>query len=196
MAKEQFENSENASDKLTAFACYLNSSAEDRIEMMEKFRSESMAHPVSREAFYAAVAGCSGDDTAELVRTLMNSPDFNIEQANDQRALFGRFAQNKKISLETKPGRELLSEILEKLIPVNEYSSVNILQVFGNLDRMAEEYQPPCVSLLLRALKFADKDKTPAVYNTIRRILIKSPVAARSYESSGGVLPEWLKRDK
>jgi aminopeptidase N len=196
MAKKQFENSTNASDRLTAFSCYLNSSADDRAEMLNKFRSESMAHPVSREAFYAAVAGCSRDDTAELVRTLMNSPDFNIEQANDQRALFGRFAQNKKISLETKPGRELLLEILNRLIPVNEYSSVNTLSVFGNLDRMAEEYQPPCVRLLLEALDSADKDNTPAVYNTIRRILIKSPVAVKSYENSGGVLPEWLKREK
>ncbi|UUX92569.1 M1 family metallopeptidase [Methanoplanus endosymbiosus] len=194
LAKEQFESSTNASDKLTAFACYLNSSAEDRIEIMEKFRADSMSHPVSREAFYAAVAGCSSDDTVKLVRILMNSPDFNIEQANDQRALFGRFAHNKKISLETDSGRKLLSEILKALIPVNEYSSVNILSVFGNLDRMAEEYQKPCVTLLLNALKSADKDTTPAVYNTIRRILIKSPVAVKSYEKSGGAIPVWLEK--
>jgi len=194
LAKKQFENSTNASDRLTAFSCYLNSSADDRTEMMDRFRTESMGNPVSRETFYATVAGCSRDDTVELVRTLMSSPDFSIEQANDQRALFGRFAQNKKISLETEAGRELLSEILKTLIPVNEYSSVNILSVFGNLDRMKEDYQIKCVSLLIDALSSADKDKTPAVYNTIRRILIKSPVAVKSYENSGGAVPEWLKR--
>ncbi len=106
--------------------------------------------------------------------------------ANDQRALFGRFAQNKKISLETPEGRALLEEILLTLAPVNEYSTGNMLAVFGNLDRMKKEHRAPLIEILLHLLDATDPQQTPSVYNTARRIVAASPAATVAWERETG----------
>ena len=96
---------------------------------------------------------------------------FRIEQANDQRALYGRFALNRKKSLQTDKGRTFLQKTLRTLAPINEYSTVTMMRVFGALDAMEEADQIPLVGILAGLLEDLDPEKTPSVYNTIRRLL-------------------------
>ncbi|MCK4269915.1 MAG: aminopeptidase N C-terminal domain-containing protein, partial [Methanogenium sp.] len=171
---------------LAAFACYLDSSAEDRYEVIKNYESQSKENPVTWEIYLSAVAGNSRDDAVEIIRQVEKSPAFRIEQANDQRALYGRFAQNKKLSLQSQEGRKFLSEVLARLSEINEYSTVNILSVFGNIDKMEKEYHIPLVDMLISLKEKLDQKRTPGVYNTIRRLLIGAPVAIAEYEEYSG----------
>ncbi|TQD23410.1 M1 family metallopeptidase [Methanolobus vulcani] len=184
--KKQFETAQNATDKLTAFSLYLDSSASDKIEFMQDYQKEAEKNPVSWEAYLRVIGGSSGDDVTDLVRQVEKSETFRIEQANDQRALFASFAFNRKKSLQTEKGRELLSEIIPKLATVNEYNTVTILNVLANIDRMEEEYHVPLVEMMHGFLNKLDPENSPSVYNRIRKILLNTPDAVAKYEELNG----------
>jgi aminopeptidase N len=187
--REQFTGSESATDTLVAFGLYMDSSAKDRHEVLDTFEQESAKSPVSWENFLSVIAANSSPEVLNLVRRVERSGAFRIEQANDQRALYGRFALNRKKSLQTGDGRAFLEETLLRLAPVNEYSTVSMLRVFGPLDAMDEKDQVPVAGILARLLRDLDPDRTPGVYNTARRILAGAPRAVQKYEQQYGKVP-------
>ncbi|MDK2974576.1 MAG: aminopeptidase [Methanofollis sp.] len=186
LIREQFETAVNATDRLSAFSAYMDSSASDRNAVFETFRARSEKDLVSWETFLAAVAGIRAPDTLSLIQKTAASPSFRIEQSNDQRALFGRFAHNRVLSLETAEGRAYLGDVLSGLAVINEYNTVGALEIFGALDQMGEEYQAPLVDVLLRIMRAADPREQPSVYNTARRLLHGAPHAVAAYIRSVG----------
>jgi aminopeptidase N len=188
LIKDQFNGASCATDKLVAFSLYMDSAAGDRFEMLASFEQESEKNPVSWENFLAVIAGNSSPEVLDLIARVERSGAFRIEQANDQRALYGRFALNRKKSLQTDKGREFLQRTLHTLAPVNEHSTVTMLRVFGALDAMEEADQVPLVGILAGLLKDLDPEKTPSVYNTIRRLLAESTAAVSKYEQKWGTI--------
>ena len=136
---------------------------------------------VAWEAFLAVIGSNSSIDAVELVREMERSDAFRIEQTNDQRALYGSFARNRKKSLQTEEGRTLFAEILRKLAPVNEYSTVNMLNAFANIDLMEAKYHTPLVKILADLLAELDAQKFPSVYNRVRKLLLGAPKAVEAY---------------
>jgi aminopeptidase N len=189
LIKDQFAGSLSATDKLVAFSLYMDSSAGDRPGILDFFERESKKNPVSWENFLSVIASNSSPDVFDLISRVEQSDAFRIEQANDQRALYGRFALNRKKSLQTEQGRSFLQKTLLKLAAINEHSTVSILRVFGALDAMEESDQIPLVRILDRLLTDLDFEKTPSVYNTARRVLAGAPQAVQKYEQKQGSIP-------
>jgi aminopeptidase N len=179
-----------ATDRLRAFSLYLNSSAPDRLEVMEAFGREASVHPVSWEGYLAAVGGCSAPDAVRLIRTTAKSPEFRINQVNDHRALYGSFAANRKTSLQTPEGRDLFLEVLAELSAVNQNSTVALLRAFGAIDQMEEAYHLPLIGLLVRVKERISRDQVPVVWNTIRRLIAGAPRAREAYEAEHGPIPD------
>ncbi len=177
-----------ATDRLRAFSLYLQSTAPDRLEVMASVGTEAAAHPVSWEAYLAAVGGCSAPDAVALIRRAGNHPAFRMNQVNDHRALYGSFAANRKISLQTTEGRDLFAEILRVLAPVNQNSVVSLLRAFGAIDLMEEEYHVPLINLLVSVRNQLDPGTSPVVLHTIRRLLAGAPRAVRAWEAIHGPL--------
>jgi aminopeptidase N len=186
LVRDQFASASCATDMLVAFSLYMDSSAADRTGMLDLFERESGKNPVSWENFLSVIAANSSRDVLDLISRVEQSDAFRIEQANDQRALYGRFALNRKKSLQTDEGRAFLQKTLLKLAPVNEHSTVAMLRVFGALDAMEEPDQVPLVGILARLLSDLDGEKTPSVCNTARRILAGAPHAVQKYEQKHG----------
>jgi aminopeptidase N len=184
--KQQFENATCASDRISAFAAYLNSSAPDKIELLRAFEAESKQHLVAWEAFLSVIGSNSSADAVELVREMERSKAFRIEQANEQRSLYGSFARNRKKSLQTEEGRALFAEILSKLTHVNEYSTVGMLNAFANIDQMEPKYHVPLVKILADILEVTDAQKYPSVYNRVRKLLLGAPQAVKEYTTIHG----------
>ncbi|AKB77699.1 Membrane alanine aminopeptidase N [Methanosarcina horonobensis HB-1 = JCM 15518] len=181
LIKQQFETAACTTDRLSAFAAYLNSSAPDKIEVLRAFEAESKKNLIAWEAFLSVIGNNSSVDAVELVREMERSDAFRIEQTNDQRALYGSFARNRKKSLQTEEGRALFAEILRKLAPVNEYTTVNLLNAFANIDQMEIRYHIPLVEILAGLLEELDPQKFPSVYNRIRKLLLGAPKAVEAY---------------
>jgi len=186
MIRVQLNGSGLATDRLWAFSLYLNSTAPDRLFVLESFERESSAHPVSWEACLAAIGGCSAPDIVPLIRRVESLPSFRITQVNDHRALYGGFAANRKVSLETPEGRELFREILVRLAPVNQSSTVSFLRAFGAIDLMDPIFHIPLVELLTAVSEALYPETYPVVRNTIRRLLVGAPVAVKAFEKVHG----------
>ncbi|MDD4498022.1 MAG: M1 family metallopeptidase, partial [Methanosarcinaceae archaeon] len=189
LIKQQFETATCASDRLAAFAAFMNSSAPDKMELLAAFEAESKRNLVAWEAFLAVMGSNSSPEVVELVRRAESSDAFRIEQANDQRALYGSFARNRKKALQTEEGRAFMEEALEKLAAVNEYSTVNMLNAFADIDRMEEKYHAPLVKILAGLLDKLDPEKYPSVYNRSKKLLLGAPKALKTYENAHGKIP-------
>jgi aminopeptidase N len=186
LIREQLATGAVATDRLKAFSLYLNSTAPDRLAVMENFGRKAAGHPVSWEAFLAAVGGCSAPDGVTLIRQAAKFHRFDITQVNDHRALYGSFAANRKISLETPEGRVLFGDILQKLASINQNSVVSLLRAFDAVDLMEEEYHEPLIDLLVSFKNSLGPARQAVVLHTIRRLLVGAPSALQTWESVHG----------
>jgi len=184
--RDQLGTSLSATDRLAAFSLLMNSSSPDRLLVLGSFEKEAAAHPVSWENFLSVIGSLDSADIVNILSRVEKSGTFRIEQTNDQRALYGRFAMNRKQSLQTEAGRTFLQQTLQKLSLINEYSTVSLLHAFDALDLMEEQYHVPLVRILARLLEDLDPSAAPSVYNTARRILMGSPAAVAHFERVEG----------
>ena len=106
MIRKQFDSATNASDKLVGLSLYLNSSAPDKMKVLEEYSKAASQNLVRWEAFLSVVGHNDAEDAIKIIRQVEKSPYFRIEQSNDQRALYATFASNKKKSLLTPEGRD------------------------------------------------------------------------------------------
>jgi len=185
----QFREATAATDRLVAFRLVLESSAPERLEILASFSAESAKSSVAWESLLGTVAGSDCDDLVTILSGIEASPAFSIEQADQQRALYGRFALNRKRSLETEEGRTYLGGILRRLAPVNEYSTVRVLDAFAFIDAMEPAHRVPAVAILADLLSSLDPGAYPAVYNNARRFLLGAPEAVSAYEKKYGEIP-------
>ena len=193
LIKEQWETGTCTTDRLTAFSLYISSSADDRLDLIDEFEKEAVGNLVKWEQFLSLIASNDAKDTLELVKKYKKSPNFRITQSNDQRALLMRFSMNRRLSLIRKDGQEFLKECLMELAPINEYNTAHLLDSFSKLNYMQEEYLPDLLEILLELFDSLDEEKSPSVYNTVRRLIKSAPRAIEAYEKVKGKLdPKYL----
>lgn len=185
---DQFKNSTNYSDKYAAFSLYLETSAKDKLQFVREYENIASKNLVEYEVFLARVANTDSDEALKIIWEVEASPNFRLEQSNDQRALFMRFAFNRRLSLQTQDGREYLKNIITRLANVNEYNTVQMLSTFSNINDFPQAYHQPLILMLVQILDSLDKDKNTAVYNTILRLIKGAPKALESYEQKYGKL--------
>ncbi|MBT4538839.1 DUF3458 domain-containing protein, partial [Candidatus Woesearchaeota archaeon] len=188
--KGQLDNPTAATDKYAALGLYLESSAADKMEVLHQQEEVLKQNLVSWEMFLYIVGGTDAENGLALIKDVSSSASFRIDQSNDQRGLFGSFARNKKRSLQTAPGRAYLQEIIIKLAPVNEYTTGHLVKVLGNLDKMDAEYHVPLIGLMVNILQALNVEKTPSVYNTVKRMIMELPIAREAYEKENGKIEE------
>ena len=186
LIKRQFLTAVNATDRAAAFAAWLNSSAPEKRELTQIYMEECKKDLVAWEAFLSAVAGTDAPDCLELVKMVESDAVFRVEQANDQRALYGAFARNRKYSLQTPEGLDFLKQTIIRLAGINEYSTVGLLNAFAAIDFIDPDYYVPLVSVLVDVLNEIDSDKSPSVHNRIIKLLLGAPKAVKLYESKAG----------
>jgi len=185
---KQYKEANNQTDKLVAFALYIDSKAKDRLTVLKDLEKKSMNNPVQWEQFLSLVARNNAEDTLAQVKRIEKSNGFNITQSNDQRALLIGFAFNKRKSLLTKDGRMYLKEKFVELAKLNEYTANIMLSLFEELNFMKESELAEYVKLLIEVREKLSFEKQPSIYNNIKRILNSAPRAVKKYEEKYGKL--------
>ena len=59
-----------------------------------------------------------------------------------------------------------------------------------NLDKMDAEYHVPLIGLMVNILQALNVEKTPSVYNTVKRMIMELPIAREAYEKENGKIEE------
>ena len=173
MLKERYENAVCSTDRMTALSLYLSSSAPDRMEMLNAELERSKMHPIPFENFISAVSGTSSPDTVRYLKIIESSEAFDPEQTGFARSLYLRFAQNRKISLETEEGRAFLESALLRLAPLNEYMTTGLLSVFSHLNEYDPAVKGPLQRILENLRDTVAEEKAPSVHRTVIQILNK-----------------------
>lgn len=170
LIRGQYENSFGATNRLAALSLYLSSSASDRMAVLEAELFRSASHPLAFENFISAAANAA-KDTVSYLKVIEASQEFHIEQAGEARSLYLRFAQNRKVSLETAEGREFLKESIIRLAKVNAYITTSMLSVFSHMREYPDALKAELLAVLWEIATTVSAEESPAVYQTVRQIL-------------------------
>ena len=168
--RSQYEKSVGATNRLAALSLYLSSSAPDRMTVLEAELARSASHPLAFENFIAAAAN-SAKDTVSYLKKIEASPKFHIEQAGEARSLYLRFAQNRKVSLETEEGRTFLKDSIIRLSKVNAYITTGMLSVFSHMREYPDALRAELMTILQEIERRVSAEESPAVYQTVKQIL-------------------------
>ena len=168
--RSQYEKSVGATNRLAALSLYLSSSAPDRMTVLEAELARSASHPLAFENFIAAAAN-SAKDTVSYLKKIEASPKFHIEQAGEARSLYLRFAQNRKVSLETAEGRTFLKDSIIRLSKVNAYITTGMLSVFSHMREYPDALRAELMTILQEIERRVSAEESPAVYQTVKQIL-------------------------
>ena len=141
-----------------------------RTAVLEAELSRSAAHPLAFENAVAAAANAA-KDTVSYLQMIAESSAFHIEQAGESRSLYLRFAQNRKVSLETAEGRAFLKDSIIRLSAVNAYITVGMLSVFSHMNACAPELKAELMQMLCEIESAVSAGESPAVYQTVKQIL-------------------------
>jgi aminopeptidase N len=181
MIKAQFLSATCATNQFVAFSLYINSSAKDKMKVLNDFEKVCQKNIVAYELFLSIVSRNESDDALQIIKRVETSPYFRIEMTNDQRALYGSYISNKRKSLLTEEGLKFTVNTMKELAFINEYTTVGMLENFSRIDKIEDKHQARAVKALLEIQRSLKKEDTPSVYNTIARILHNSPKAMKEY---------------
>ena len=104
-ALEQFEHSDNMTERLTALAVLVNSPFEaERAAALASFAEHFKDNPLVMDQWFSVQAGSTMPGGLQRVRELMEHPAFNIKNPNKVRALVGAFAGQNLINFHAADG--------------------------------------------------------------------------------------------
>jgi len=192
LLKEQYYSATNGSDRMSSFSMIIDSSMPDKELVLKHYEAEAIVDLVKWESYLAMLARSESDDVVDMLRRIEKHKHFREDQANDQRAVYMLFAYNKRKSFQTEEGRTFLRDSLLKLSKLNEFTTVGILEAFGEIDKMNKEYHAPLIQILLDVLRNVTEEKQPSVYKTIIRMLLALKEAVKSYEEENGKIIELI----
>ncbi|MBI5072772.1 DUF3458 domain-containing protein [Candidatus Woesearchaeota archaeon] len=184
IVKQQLQTATCATDKNAAMALYLNSSAADKLMLLESFKKEAEQHLVSWESFLRIVGSNNSEDAIAIMKKIEKDSHFRIEQSNDQRGLYVSFAANRKKSVLTKEGLEYLTEIMIRVSKLNEYTGFHFLAAFSDMERLEMKEQIAMVAALSEVKSALSKKEQPSVVNNIDRTLKGCPKAVKVWKES------------
>ncbi|MBN1175552.1 M1 family metallopeptidase [Candidatus Woesearchaeota archaeon] len=188
--KEQYYTATNGSDRMSAFSMILDSSMSDKEEVLKHYESQAINDLVKWESYLAMLGRAESDDVVDMLKRIEKHEYFRIDQANDQRATYMLFTYNKRKSFQTQEGREFVRDSLLKLSTLNEFTTVGILEAFGEIDKMDKQYHTPLVQILVDVLRNVTEAKQPSVYKTIIRMLLSLKEAVNTYTQEKGEISE------
>ena len=121
-ALEQFEHSDNMTERLTALAVLVNSPFEaEKAQALASFAEHFKDNPLVMDQWFSVQAGSTLPGGLQRVRELMEHPAFNIKNPNKVRALIGAFAGQNLINFHAADGSgyRFLADIVIQLNGLN-----------------------------------------------------------------------------
>ncbi|MCB1655606.1 MAG: DUF3458 domain-containing protein, partial [Pseudomonadales bacterium] len=104
-AQEQFEHSDNMTERLTALAVLVNSPFEaEKAAALASFADQFKDNPLVMDQWFSVQAGSGLPGGLQRVKQLMEHPAFNIKNPNKVRALVGAFAGQNLINFHAADG--------------------------------------------------------------------------------------------
>ncbi len=136
-AYDQYQNSNNMTDRLTALSLLAHSRFGARSFALENFHDRYKGNALVIDKWFAAQAMSSRKDTIERVQELSTHPDFNISNPNRVRALYMTFAGNQMaFHAADGAGYDLIANLILALDPLNAQTAARFVAPLGRWRRI------------------------------------------------------------
>lgn len=161
-------------DKVFGFKLFMESSASpaEQEEVRLKVKEEWCVHPTTTESYIQVMASLDRPDAAEVVRSLLKDPVFNVNLAGHCRAVCRAWTLLRKRSLLTLEGLDLCRDLILTVGKVNQMSVQSLISSFSNLN----EFDGPVRGLMLSTLReirnSLDPVKEQSIYNQLNTIIL------------------------
>ncbi|HEX8525938.1 aminopeptidase N [Allosphingosinicella sp.] len=139
LAKRQFDEADNMTDRQGALGVLSNSDCAERLEALDAFYARYRRDPLVLDKWFSAQALSSRDDTADQVAKLAGHPDFTLANPNRLRALVGAFAANQRaLNRASGEGYRFLGDMILAADRINPQTAARLVPPLGRWRRFDE----------------------------------------------------------
>ena len=121
LVHKQYQQSDNMTDTLAALDCSATNNLSVFDQQMQTFEQQWSDTTLVMDKWFTIAASLSSDDIFERLETLVNHPQFSLQNPNRARSLIGAFVNRnvKYFHCETGKGYQFLASQIAKLNEIN-----------------------------------------------------------------------------
>jgi aminopeptidase N len=133
LALAQFQEADNMTDQMAAFAALVHSDRPERERVIAGFYHQWQGEPLVLDKWFAVQATAPLPETLPAVQELMRHPAFQLKNPNRVRALLGSFAGGNPLCFHDSSGKgyHFLAEQILALDPLNPQIAARLAARLG-----------------------------------------------------------------
>jgi len=171
LAKMQYDNANNMTDRVAALSRLTDNENEERVEAFEDFYNRFKNYPLVIDKWFSLQAISQRKNAIEDIIKLRSHSDFNIKNPNRVRSLYSAFAMNNTVHFHAVDGSgyEFLKDAIIELNSINPQIAARLLTPFREWQRYTVDRQNLMKQALSEILEI--KDIAPDIYEIASKSL-------------------------
>ena len=171
LAKMQYDNANNMTDRVAALSRLTDNENEERVEAFEDFYNRFKNYPLVIDKWFSLQAISQRKNAIEDIIKLRSHSDFNIKNPNRVRSLYSAFAMNNPVHFHAVDGSgyEFLKDAIIELNSINPQIAARLLTPFREWQRYTVDRQNLMKQALSEILEI--KDIAPDIYEIASKSL-------------------------
>ena len=143
LARLQFTNASNMSDRLASLACLCHTTNDHRDGSLDEFHALARPHKLVMDKWFSVQAMSRRKQVVDDVTSLYSHEDFDISNPNRVRALVASFAMNNPVAFHAEDGRgyAFLAERVLELDALNPQLAAALVTPLTQWRRLYEAQQ-------------------------------------------------------
>ena len=171
LARTQFEDSRNMTDRLAALTAIVNSDMAYKSQALQTFYQDWQHEPLVINQWFQVQAMCSMPGTLDRVKELMHHPAFDMGNPNKVRALIGAFCGQNAVNFHREDGEGYVF-LADQVLGLNRRNPQIASRLLGPLSKWRKylpEVQEKMKAQLERIL--AEPELSSDVYEVVSKSL-------------------------
>ena len=126
----QFRDADNMTDEMAALSCLTHSDCAEREQALQQFYDKWHHDDLVLDKWFSVQAAVAGPATQDVVRALIQHPDFDLATPNRVRSVVGPFCGLNLTCFHDKDGRgyAFLGDMIAQLDPINPQIASRLVQ--------------------------------------------------------------------
>ncbi len=171
LAKNQYDNANNMTDRVAALARLSDNNSEAREQAFTDFHDRFKDYPLVIDKWFSLQATSLRKNIIKDIKDLENHPDFNIKNPNRVRSLYSAFAFANPVHFHAKDGSgyDLLKDAVIRLNKINPQIAARLLTSMREWRRYTDDRQAMMRETLSEILRI--EDISPDIFEIVSKSL-------------------------
>jgi len=171
LAKSQYDNANNMTDRIAALSSLTHTVSREREEAFSDFYERFQSYPLVVDKWFSLQGAAIRTSTLNDINKLKKHKDFNIKNPNRVRSLYASFAMGNPVCFHDENGKgyEFLADAIIELNNLNPQMASRLLTPLRDWRRYTPDRQKKMEIQLERICDL--KDLSPDVYEVVNKTL-------------------------